>query len=46
MIYASALYGDQLFLAHHHTISASSETGDDKTIDKQGIDKLLAALKR
>ena len=34
------------FFAHCHTISASGETGDNETIDKQGADKLLAALKR
>ena len=31
---------------HYHTIGAFGETSDDKTIDKQGDDKLLAALKR
>ena len=35
----------QLFFTHFHTIGASGETGDDETIDKQGADKLLAALK-
>ena len=38
--------GVQLFFTHHHAIGAFGETGDDETIDKQGADKLLAALKR
>ena len=38
--------GVQLFFTHRHAIGASGETGDNKTIDKQGADKLLAALKR
>ena len=37
---------DQLFFPHYHEIGASGETGDDETIDDQGADKLLAALKR
>ena len=35
----------QLFFTHCHAIGASGETVNDKTIDKQGADKLLAALK-
>ena len=35
-----------MFFTHCHTIGASSYTGDNEIIDKQGADKLLAALKR
>ena len=46
MVYTGILYGGQLFFTHHYTIGASGKTGDDKTIDKQDADKLLAALNR
>ena len=46
MVYAGILYGGQLLFTHCHEINASGETGDNETIDKQGADKLLAALKR
>ena len=46
LVYAGFLYGGQLFFTHHHAIGAFGKTGDDETIDKQGTDKLLAALKR
>ena len=38
--------GDQLLFTHYHAIGASGKTGDNEIIDKQGADKLLAALKR
>ena len=37
--------GVNRFFTHRHAIGASGETGDNETIDKQGADKLLAALK-
>ena len=46
MVCAGILYGGQLFFTHCYAISASSKTGDNETIDKQGVDKLLAALKK
>ena len=46
MVYAGFLYGGQLFFNHYHANGASDEIGDDKTINKQGADKLLKALKR
>ena len=45
MVYARILYWGQVFFTPHQTIGASGDTGDSKTIDKQGADKLLAALK-
>ena len=45
MVSAGVLYGDQLFFTHPHTIGAG-EIRDNDMIDKQGADKLLAALKR
>ena len=45
MVYAGILYGGQLFFIHCHAIDASGETGDDEKIDRQGVDKFLAALK-
>ena len=46
LVYYGILFGVQSFFTHNHAISAFSETGDSETIDKQGSDKLLAALKR
>ena len=46
MVYAGILYGGKLFFTPCHAINASGETGDYKTSDKQGADKMLAALKR
>ena len=37
--------GVNCFLLIIIAIGASGETGDNETIDKQGADKLLAALK-
>ena len=34
------------FFTYCHTIGASGETGDNETMNKQGADKLLAALKK
>ena len=46
MVYTGILYGGQPFFTHSHAIGASDETCDDETIDNQGTDKLVAALKR
>ena len=46
MVYTGIWYRGQLFLTHCHITDASGETGDDDTIDKQGVNKLLVALKR
>ena len=43
---AGISYGGQLFFTHSHNIDASGTTVDNETIDKQGADKLFAALKR
>ena len=46
MVYASIMYGGQLFFTYRHAISAFGWIGDNATIEKQGADKLLAAFKR
>ena len=46
MVYSGILYRGQVFCTHNHTIGASGETNNNETIDKQGADKLLIALKR
>ena len=45
-MFADILYKGQLFFTLCHAIRASSETGDDETIDKHGAARLLKALKR
>ena len=46
LVYSGILYISQLVFSCCYTLGASGKMGDDKIIDRQGADKLLAALKK